>query len=99
MKKIKRSGKEKLYLETESEKEILEKARSYFGDANTLLNEGLGMNKSKNSSAAYFRALASGFGSRYATCISAEHWNEIKRYAKLFDEGKRYSGVIILPEV
>ena len=100
MKKGPNKGKLRIIVETKEEREILDKARTYFGDANTLIKKGLGVTlKSKRCSSAYFRALKNGCGKRYATSLAPNQWEEIKRYAKLSDEGKRYPGVVILPEV
>ena len=92
------SGKLRFVVETAEEREIMEKARTYFGDATTLLRDGLGIFlKSKVCSTAYFIALKNENGR--SNSLTPKQWEEMKKYAVLSDEGKRYSGVVILPEV
>jgi hypothetical protein len=69
-------GKLRVVVETEEERKILEKARTYFGDATTLIEEGLGISlKSKRTSSTYFRALMNDCDRKYTTTLTPEQWD------------------------
>jgi len=84
-------GKERLIFETEEEREVLEKARNYFGEASTLLNKGLDYKFSTKSAPSHFCKIKNGKSSNGSiVSISIENWRRTKEYASRLDREERY---------
>jgi hypothetical protein len=90
--KLVRSRK-RFIVETGKEEEILENARTYFGEASTLLNVGLGYKISKRNASSFFNKIKRGKNLDMGvslSSISIRDWKRTKEYASRADRGERY---------
>jgi len=82
---------ERFVFETGQEKDDLEDARRYFGDAPALMINGLGYNISKETAGDYFNRIKRGKHPTHKTSsVSVEDWRKILYYAFKYIEGEKY---------
>lgn len=82
---------QRVVLDTEIDREKLENARNYFGDAATLMIIGLGCRLSNETAARYFQRVKAGENPTGKThTFSVEEWETVVYYSLLHKNGERY---------